>query len=133
MNTTISVRTTVNQSEHRFISLTTFRKNGQGISTPVTFAPYDGHLYVVTGVKSGKIKRLRHNTRVEFAPCDSQGKLLGRWVRGQARILTDKEAAQLRPYLRFRAGSLLMFFLNRLRDLRQGGNIYLEVIPGDTK
>ena len=117
-----------NLSAHKFIYLTTFRKNGTPVGTPVTFAPFDGKLYVVTGVKSGKAQRLRRTERVELAPCDSRGKVLGPTVTGRARLLSSEEAERLKPQLKFRAGNWLMFFFNRLRDLRLGGNIYLEIL-----
>lgn len=124
---TISNQYSLDLDNYKFIRLTTFRQNGQAVSTPVTFALYNGRLVVVTGARSGKVKRLRHTPRVELAPCDSRGTVLGSAVRGQARILSSDEAASRRPYLRFRAGKLLMFFFNRLRALRQGGTIYLEI------
>lgn len=124
---TISTLTNVNLDEYKFISLATFRKNGSHVATPVTFAVHNGRLYVVTGVNSAKIKRLHHTKQVELSPCDSRGALLGPTIGGWARILSDEEAVSLKPYLRFKAGNLLMFFFNRLRDLRQGGNIYLEI------
>jgi PPOX class probable F420-dependent enzyme len=112
---------------HQFINLTTFRKNGSPVSTPVTFAQYNGKLYVVTGVTTGKIKRLRHTSRVELNPCDSKGTMLRPTLAGQARILSRDEAARLKPHLKLQAPAVLMLVFNLLRDLRQGGNIYLEI------
>jgi len=128
----MAIEATVDQvytglASHQFINLTTFRKNGSPVSTPVTFAQYNDRLYVVTGVTSGKIKRLRHTSRVELGPCDSKGNLLGPTVAGQARILSRDETARLKPYLKLHAPAVLMFLFNLLRDLRQGGNIYLEI------
>jgi PPOX class probable F420-dependent enzyme len=114
-------------ANQQFINLTTFRKNGAPVSTPVTFAQYNAKLYVVTGVTTGKIKRLRHTSRVELGPCDSQGTMLGPTLAGQARILSRDEAAHLKPHLKLHAPAVLMFVFNLLRDLRQGGNIYLEI------
>jgi PPOX class probable F420-dependent enzyme len=124
---TVSTPTNINLDDYKFISLATFRKNGSRVATPVTFASHNGRLYVVTGVKSGKIKRLRHTNQVELSSCDSRGAILGPTICGWARILSDEEAVSFKPHLRFKAGNLFMFFFNRLRDLRQGGNIYLEI------
>ena len=117
----------IDLAKHQFISLNTFRKDGSPVSTPVTFAQHNNKLYVVTGSTSGKIKRLRWTSRVELSPCDSKGNLLGATFSGWARILSRDEAAQLKLGLKLRAPALLMFFFNLLRDLRQGGNVYLEI------
>jgi PPOX class probable F420-dependent enzyme len=112
---------------HEFINLTTFRKNGSPVSTPVTFAPYNAKLYVVTGATTGKLKRLRHTSRVELSPSDSKGNTLGPTVAGQARILSRDETARLKPHLKLQAPAVLMFMFNLLRDLLKGGNVYLEI------
>jgi uncharacterized protein len=82
---------------HKYINLETFRKNGQGVRTPVWFAgeAEDGtpeKLYVYSTANSGKAKRIRNNPRVRVAPCDMRGKLLGDWIDARAEIVTDAEA-----------------------------------------
>jgi PPOX class probable F420-dependent enzyme len=70
-----------------YLSLTTFRKDGTPVATPV-WASRDGeHLYVWTETDAGKIKRLRNSGRVLLAPCDSRGGLQGAQVEGTAVVL----------------------------------------------
>jgi uncharacterized protein len=57
----------------RYISLTTFRRNGTGVATPVWFAEEDGRLYIWTNSGSWKVKRLRNDPRVTVAVCDVRG------------------------------------------------------------
>jgi PPOX class probable F420-dependent enzyme len=81
----------------KYLNLETFRKNGQGVRTPVWFAgePEQGvpeKLYVYSTADSGKAKRIRNNPRVRVAPCDVRGKLLGEWVDPRAEIVTGAEA-----------------------------------------
>jgi uncharacterized protein len=109
------------------INLVTFRKNGQPVPTPVAVSHADGKLYIITGVKTGKIKRLRHNPLIKVAPCDWSGKLLGDMVDAQARVLTPAESKAIGKRVKFNTPAPLMFIFNRLRDLRQGGNIYVEI------
>ena len=59
----------------RFVSLTTFRKTGIGVSTPVWIARDGDDLVVTTPVGSGKLKRLRNNPLVELRPCSRMGKV----------------------------------------------------------
>jgi PPOX class probable F420-dependent enzyme len=76
---------------HRYMSLITFRENGRPVPTPVWFAEDDGKLYVVTGVISGKVKRIRQNPQVEIAPCTMHGEPLGPAIPAVARVLDLKE------------------------------------------
>ncbi len=86
----------------KYLCLETFRKNGQGVRTPVWFAesapiaPNSSEisLYVYTIGNSGKVKRIRNNPRVRIAPCDMQGGLCGDWVDAHAEILQRDEAAK---------------------------------------
>jgi hypothetical protein len=82
---------------HKYLSLETFRKNGQGVATPVWFAGEPGQgapekVYVYSTEDSGKAKRIRNNSRVRVAPCDMRGKLLGEWIEAQAEIVSGAEA-----------------------------------------
>jgi uncharacterized protein len=73
------------------IALTTFRKTGQAVTTPVWFAISLGTIYVETHADAGKLKRLRHTARVTLAPCTFSGKVTGSVSEGHARILTESE------------------------------------------
>ncbi|HXW17981.1 MAG TPA: PPOX class F420-dependent oxidoreductase [Candidatus Acidoferrales bacterium] len=83
----------------RYLSLETFRKNGQAVRTPVWFASRDLDtpkplLYVYTLSISGKAKRIRNNPRVRVAPCDVRGGNIGQWSDGRAQFLQGDAAAQ---------------------------------------
>jgi PPOX class probable F420-dependent enzyme len=81
----------------KYVNVETFRKNGQGVRTPVWFAgepqqePPE-NLYVYSTEDSGKAKRIRNNPRLRVAPCDVRGKLLGDWIEARAEIVTAEEA-----------------------------------------
>ena len=61
--------------DERFVSLTTFRRSGEPVATPVWVARDGAHLLVTTPEGSGKVKRLRHTSRVELRPCSRTGKV----------------------------------------------------------
>ncbi len=65
--------TLADMGRHRFVSLTTFRRSGQPVATPVWIAPDGDALVVTTPADSGKVKRLRHDPRVELRPCTRSG------------------------------------------------------------
>jgi uncharacterized protein len=69
---------------HQYLNLETFRKNGQGIKTPVWFVQDGDALIVWTQADSGKAKRVRNNPSVHIAPCTADGSLLGEWIPAQA-------------------------------------------------
>lgn len=59
----------------RYISLTTFRRDGTGVATPVWFAEDGGRLYVWTNKESWKVKRLGRDPRVTVTVCDARGRI----------------------------------------------------------
>jgi hypothetical protein len=80
---------------HAYISLVTFRRSGTGVPTPVWFAVHGGRLVVFTEARAGKVKRLRNDPRVRFAPCDVRGRVRGEsWQDGRARIVEDRAEEQ---------------------------------------
>ncbi|CAA9407759.1 MAG: hypothetical protein AVDCRST_MAG75-2546 [uncultured Propionibacteriaceae bacterium] len=62
-------------ADERFISLTTFRRSGKAVSTPVWVGRDGEALVVLTPAHSGKVKRLRRDPRVEIRPCGRFGKV----------------------------------------------------------
>jgi PPOX class probable F420-dependent enzyme len=76
--------------DSRYIALTTYRRDGREVTTPVWAAPLDGRLYVVTAEDAGKTRRVRATGRVRFAPCNANGRrILGDWQEGTGRIVQD--------------------------------------------
>jgi len=71
----------------QFISLETYRKNGQAMPTPVWFVEKEGVLYVKTQIGAGKAKRIKNNGAVHIAPCDVRGNVQGGWVNAQAQLM----------------------------------------------
>jgi len=72
-----------------YFSLETFKRNGDGVKTPVWFAECDGRYYVFTEAKAWKVKRLGRNERVRVAACGVQGKVHGSWFEGRGRVVDD--------------------------------------------
>jgi uncharacterized protein len=88
--------------DHKYISLETFKKSGEGVKTPVWFAAdpasdlsgEGARLYVYTIGNTGKVKRIRSNGRVKIAPCTVKGVPLGEWADAKAEIVTGEVASQ---------------------------------------
>jgi PPOX class probable F420-dependent enzyme len=80
----------------KYISLTTFRKTGKSVATPVWFGEEDGKLYVMTRSDMGKTKRIRNNPQVRVAPCTMRGTVTGAESAATARILPAEEHERAR-------------------------------------
>lgn len=94
--------------EATFIALETFRKNGNGVITPVWVAGEGGKLYVWTDLESWKVKRVRNNPRVRICESDMRGTPKGDWLESEARVL-DSEAARQKTRQLFKAKYGLQF------------------------
>jgi PPOX class probable F420-dependent enzyme len=75
----------------QFCLLTTFRRDGTGVPTPMWFAVKDGVIYMATKGGTGKVKRLRRDGRVTVGPCTGGGHPLGRAAEGRGRVVEDEE------------------------------------------
>jgi PPOX class probable F420-dependent enzyme len=72
-----------------FVSLVTFKKNGDAVATPIWAAPVEGKLYAFSEKKAGKVKRLRNSPRARLAACTGRGKTLGMFQEARAFLVED--------------------------------------------
>lgn len=80
----------------RYLSITSYKRDGRGVATPVWFVQRDGWLLVETDAASGKVKRIRRNPRVRVAVCTASGRLRGKQVWAVAEILPGSETDAVR-------------------------------------
>lgn len=76
----------------RYVSLTTFKRSGEAVSTAVWVAPEGDALVVMTGGSTGKAKRLRRDPRVELRECSVRGRVRegAPVVAGRVELVTDE-------------------------------------------
>ncbi len=115
-------------SGHQFICLTTFRKSGEAVPTPVWFAQDGEKVYVMTPAAAGKVKRIRQNAMVEVTPCTVRGELLGETAEGMARVMDDDEEHAAKRALNRKYG-IQKFFYDLYLRLRRTQMVYLEISP----
>ncbi|MEU1128164.1 PPOX class F420-dependent oxidoreductase [Streptomyces sp. NPDC005899] len=84
-----------------YVSLTTYRKDGTPVATPVWAGARDGVLYVWTRSDAGKVKRLRRDGRVRVTVCDVRGRIAdgAPSAEGTARLLDEEGTAAVRAVL----------------------------------
>jgi len=101
----------------KYLNLESYRKNGQGVRTPLWFVEADGVLYFYTVAHSYKVKRLGNNPHARIAPCDIRGNVKGEWVDATARRLDGAEARRANDLLNRKYG-LAKRILNLLAKIR---------------
>lgn len=112
--------------KEQYISLTTFRANGEGVPTPVWFAREGDKLYVWTQANSYKVKRLRNNPSVEIAPCTVRGEITGPKISAQGRVLPPDQAPVVKAKLNRKYGLLARLF-DLLGRLSRSERVGLEI------
>ena len=83
----------------KYLSLTSFRRDGTGVATPVWFVTDNGHLLVETDAASYKVRRIRRDPHVRIALCDARGRVRGEVVEAQAELLPDTERERVEQLL----------------------------------
>jgi uncharacterized protein len=84
----------------KYISLTTFKRDGTPVATPVWVVSDDGRrLLVWTGPETWKVKRLRLNPRVVVAASDLRGRTRGESYEGVGRLLDIPQGSLVEPLL----------------------------------
>jgi PPOX class probable F420-dependent enzyme len=86
-------------ADERYMLLTTFRRDGTPVATPVWVTPYDEHSVAFwTSSGSGKAKRLAHTERVTVQPSDVRGRVKPGTepVEATARVVSGEELEAIR-------------------------------------
>ena len=103
----------------RCLALTTFKRDGTPIVTPVWFHLTDDKICVTTKSSAAKLKRIANNPHVTYATCTQRGKVTGAVHHGDARILDAAGSARVladkkRHYFAQRILSLLPPLKNQI-------------------
>jgi PPOX class probable F420-dependent enzyme len=98
--------------DEKYILLTTFRRDGTPVATPVWVVGLDGgRLGFWTSSGSGKAKRLAHTERVTVSPCDARGRVRANAgvVDATARLVTGSELEEIRQRVVAKYGVMTKF------------------------
>ena len=107
----------------KYLSLASFRKNGEAVRTPLWFAEENGKLYFMTRDDSWKYKRIRNNPRVVVAPCTARGRVTGPEVEAKARVLEPAQFPAARWALERKYWLMRLPFWSR-------HNVFFEITAG---
>ena len=105
-----------------------FRRSGDPVPTPVWFGREGERLYFRSEERVGKVKRIRANSRVLVAPCDSRGKPLGPAAEGRARVLPASDEGRAEAAIQANFGLGRRMYEGVAMNLGPKG-VYVEVEP----
>ncbi len=99
--------------DEKYVLITTFRKNGDAVASPVWIAALaDGTAGFTTDEVSGKIKRIRNNPKVTLQPCSMKGtpKDGSAVVEATAEVLLGADAQPTRDAIKSKYSLMTKFF-----------------------
>jgi uncharacterized protein len=106
----------------RYLSVTSFKRDGTGVATPVWFVSDGRRLFALTDLHSAKVRRIRRNPRVLIASCRADGKLRGEPIPARVEVLTatpDLERVQKLLIERYKLSYRVVMLIYRIgRRLR---------------
>jgi PPOX class probable F420-dependent enzyme len=113
----VSDRTAVLTAQ--YVALTTYRRDGTPVTTPVWAAAEGDSLYLFSNAKAGKVKRLRNSSRAAIAPCTATGKVTGAQLPAEAFNLTSDQMPKVWKLLTKKYGIAARLFVafDRVRAL----------------
>jgi PPOX class probable F420-dependent enzyme len=97
----------------KYLALTTFRKDGTKVTTPVWLVREADTLLVATEATSGKARRIRNNPSVLVGSCDVRGRLTGPQVSANAQLQDPAQTQRTSDVIKRRYGLLGWLFLRR--------------------
>jgi PPOX class probable F420-dependent enzyme len=118
----------------QYVALTTYRRDGTPVTTPVWAAAEGESLYLFTNASAGKVKRLRNSSRAAVAPCTATGKVTGAQLPAEAFNLASDQMPKVWSLLIKKYGIAARLFAtyDRVRGLlhmRASAGIEVRLTP----
>ncbi|HEX5406656.1 MAG TPA: PPOX class F420-dependent oxidoreductase [Pseudonocardiaceae bacterium] len=112
-----------------YVLLTTFRKDGSAVPTPVWVARDGDELLVYSAPDAGKVKRIRRDGTVRVGACDVRGRPKGDDVPGHARLLDDAGVRRTLDLIKQKYGLLARITMlgSKLRRRALPGGIAIKL------
>jgi PPOX class probable F420-dependent enzyme len=130
--TTAAVPTLAPFVRQKTVAVTTYRRDGRPVSTPVSIAVDGDHAYVRSFEKAWKTKHIRNDPRVDVAPSTARGVPTGPAIQTTARRLEYDEFRHAGRLLRRKHPVLhgvLVPLAHRLGRAKTGKTVHFELTP----
>lgn len=124
----------------KYLSVTSFKRDGTPVATPVWFVIEAGRVLIYTNPDSFKAKRIRRNPSVRIAPCNATGRLRGEPAPATAEFLPEDRTDHVMRLIKhkYRVDRVLKLpfynLVQRLRGKRTSGPITtlaMTPVPGE--
>jgi uncharacterized protein len=114
----------------KYLSLTSFKRDGTGVATPVWFVADGDRLLVTTDAQSFKAKRIRRNPAVTVALCSAGGRLRSEPLPARAVFIPDSELARVERLMarKYRADRVLILPIYRLIQRLRGSRARTQAV-----
>ena len=113
------------------VLLTTYKRDGTPIGTPVSIVVDGDRAFVRTFDTAWKLKRIRNNPEVKVAPSTWRGRPTGPAIRARARALEGEESAYAGRLLARKHPILHRFLVPLIHRLRGNETMHIELRPLD--
>jgi uncharacterized protein len=111
------------------VLLTTYRRDGTGVGTPVHIAVDGDRAFIRTWDTAWKLRRIRNNPEVEVAPSTVGGRPTGPAIRARASVLDGAESKYAAEMLARKYPILHGVLIPRLHRLRGNRTMHIELTP----
>lgn len=131
MNQHVSIATRTglqDLSRQTFVALTTFRKSGKPVTTPMHLVEAKGRVFFRTYNAAGKAKRLARNPDVTLAPADIRGNVHGDTLKASTHLVQGEDEALVISAMKqqYPVSQRLIPLYHKLRGWK---TLHYEVIP----
>lgn len=116
-------------TDQQNVLLTTYRRDGTAVGTPVHIAVEGDRAYFRTWDTTWKLKRIRNNPEVEIAPSDIRGNPTGPTVRARARILSGAESKHAAVAIAGKYPILHGIVIPLIHRVRRNKTMHVELRP----
>lgn len=112
----------------QYLLLTTYRRDGTAVATPVWFASNGSRLLAWTDARSGKVRRIRRDSHVTLRTCTLRGKATSGAVEATASVLPAEQGAATQRLLDRRYGLIMRLYRAYTRRASRAGTpAYLAI------
>jgi hypothetical protein len=111
------------------VLLTTYKRDGTAVGTPVNLAVEGDHAYFRSYGKAWKTKRIRNNPEVEIAASTIRGKATGPSLHAAARLLSGEEERHARSVIAHRYPLFQRFIIPFGHKVSRYTTLHYEVVP----
>jgi PPOX class probable F420-dependent enzyme len=129
MNPSGAMTTLASLRDQPTVLLTTYRRDGTPVGTPVNLAVDGTHAYFRTWDAAGKAKRLRRNPEVAVAPSTFRGRPTGPALRARVRLLDGAESRRAAELLAAKHPLLHGVLVPLAHRLRRNRTVHYELTP----